>query len=117
MEIVLPVDALRRKLLKVTGLDGVAPTCRQKSCQHLFKERFTRLSSLVPHEIQISPYELFQCPGLVRKAWQVVPFFFFSFLLLCVRDPRDGRVLVCAHAMRMGVMRYRAHEPGMGSFP
>jgi hypothetical protein len=43
--------------------------------------------------------------------------FHFSFLLLCVRDPRDGRVLVCAHAVRMGVLRWRAHEPGMGSFP
>jgi hypothetical protein len=33
-EKVLPVNALRRKLLKVTSLDSVAPTCRQKSCQH-----------------------------------------------------------------------------------
>ena len=33
-ERVLPVDALRRKLLKVTSLDSVAPTCRRKSCQH-----------------------------------------------------------------------------------
>jgi hypothetical protein len=70
----------------VTGLDGVAPTCRQKSCQHLFKERFTRLSSLVPHEIQISPYELFQCPGLVRKARQVVPFSFFIPPLVCAES-------------------------------
>ena len=60
---VLPVDALRRKLLKVTGLDGVAPTCRRKSCQHLFIERFTRHSSLVPHEIQISPKEFILISG------------------------------------------------------
>ena len=105
----LPVDALRRKLLKVTGLDGVAPTCRRKSCQHLFKERFTRHSSLVPHEIQISPKEFILIyPGLVRKASTGSPTmnFSFFFLLLCVRDPRDGRVLciVWAHGVRILVV-------------
>lgn len=60
---ILPVNALRRKLLEVTGLDGVAPTCRRKSCQHLFTERFTRHSSLVPHEIQISPKEFILISG------------------------------------------------------
>lgn len=107
---VLPVDALRRKLLKVTGLDGVAPTCRRKSCQHLFKERFTRHSSLVPHEIQISPKEFILISGsdLVRKASTGGPTtnFSFLFLLFCVRDPRDGRVfcIVWAHGVRILVV-------------
>jgi hypothetical protein len=115
---VLPVDALRRKLLKVTGLDSVAPTCRQKSCQHLFKERFTRHSSLVPHEIQVSPNDLFQCPCLLRKTCQVIPL--SQFLLFCVRDPRDGgrgRVVGCLSGARVCAWIFRAHEPGMGSFP
>ena len=98
----------------MTGLDGVAPTCRQMSRQHLFKERFTRHSSPVPHEIQVSPSDLFQCPSRARKA--PVPSRIECDPPLGVRDPRDVCVVTCFCAVRCALV-CRAHEPGMGSLP
>lgn len=60
----VPVNVLGRELLLVTGLDGVNPTCRPMSRQHVFNKRCARHS--VPRSARDSgfsmPEKYSRCP-------------------------------------------------------